>query len=233
MKKGTNAKEFVSQFHDIETTKDSILKRARTIGLLKRIRRSWARRKSKSEEANELFIFAMVVRTHLDYQKILRNTQDKKWYQDEADIERIWDNLCDLNDRLSYLAGKAEGDTISEMRRKAEIIDNWFSANFGSGLYSSPEMVCKIVECSICSNNIKSCHHIPGRLYDGIRCVEIPKDCELRSVSLVKVPRDKRCRIWPWQLEENDDGTLTSKVKIMSVFRIDDFISGNEWELSV
>lgn len=210
MKRATNSKEFAKQFHDIESIKDSNLQRARTIGLLKRIRRKWARYKSKYEDANELFVLAMVVRTYLDYQKLLCDTRNKKWYEDQTGIEEVWDKLCDLNDRLGYVSGKAEGHAISKMQNKAASLDNWFLINYGSGMYSSPEMICKKVECSICGNNIKSCNHIHGRLYNGIRCVETPKDCELRSVSLVKVPRDKRCRVWPWQLEKNDDGTLTS-----------------------
>lgn len=50
-------------------------------------------------------------------------------------------------------------------------------------------------ECSICGQDYRHCDHIVGRPYMGQMCSVICKDIELREVSLVDEPADKRCRV--------------------------------------
>ena len=51
-------------------------------------------------------------------------------------------------------------------------------------------------ECSICRKEYSECDHITGKSYMGKMCARIIKEFkELRDVSVVYEPADKRCRI--------------------------------------
>lgn len=233
MKKKIKAIVFTQEFKRLNNVKALDHRRSKAIGLLKRIRMQWVREKDKSSDADDLFLLAVLVRAYLDYLKLKKETKNIHFWENQEIVEAVWTKLCDLDDRLNYLTGRIEGNTLSEMMKEAAEIKKLFLMNYGAGMYSSPEMICKKVECSICNKNIKSCNHIPGRLYNGLRCVETPRDCELRSISIVKIPQDKRCRIWPWQLKETEDGETTFESIVLTVFRIDDFFHDNEWEKNV
>lgn len=230
MKKPKSAEEFIEEFERISSTPDLLHRRNTAIGLLKRVRREWVRQKHRSEMANDLFVIAILVRAYLDYLKLDRITKEVNWIDEHSSVESVWIMLCDLNDRLDYLSTSMRGVSLNEMGRKAADIGFSIYSRFGPGTYLSPEMLCKKVECSICGKNIKACTHIPGRLYNGVRCTEVPRNCSLRSVAIVTQPKDRRCRIWPWQLKKTEENRTISEVVILTIFKIDDFVDGNEWE---
>lgn len=59
----------------------------------------------------------------------------------------------------------------------------------------SPEIRINRWTCSICNEDYELCEHSYGEIYNGKKCAAFPKDTEGLATSLVKEPRDKRCRI--------------------------------------
>lgn len=47
--------------------------------------------------------------------------------------------------------------------------------------------------CSFCSAEDFDCEHVPGRVYDGEKCVRIVYEMNIDEVSLVPFPEDPRC----------------------------------------
>jgi hypothetical protein len=47
--------------------------------------------------------------------------------------------------------------------------------------------------CSICGAGDFECDHVPGRDYEGERCMRTITDWRLDEISLVRIPRDPRC----------------------------------------
>jgi hypothetical protein len=228
-----DTKRFYEDYRALNVIAVPQVQRARAIGLLKRIRRAWSRARGKSDRADYLYLLAVLVRAYLDYLKLSSQTAALNWINTPALVEAAWDKLCDLNDRIHYLSGSLEEHVLIEMNKKSREVEVLVRSTYGPGMYTSPDMICRKVICSICGQNIRKCDHIPGRLYHGFRCTENPKDCELRSVSIVEDSADRRCRIWPWQLAEDEEGHKLNSIRIMTVFRIDDFLGSNEWEKSV
>lgn len=61
--------------------------------------------------------------------------------------------------------------------------------------FFSPGMTIKYSECSICGSEYGECDHVVGRAYMGEMCSRHIKNVELREVSLVDEPANKRARI--------------------------------------
>lgn len=62
--------------------------------------------------------------------------------------------------------------------------------------YFSPSIVETNGKCSICKNDYGSCDHIEGLVYMGQLCQRIDRQpIEVKEVSMVSIPRDKRCII--------------------------------------
>jgi hypothetical protein len=67
---------------------------------------------------------------------------------------------------------------------------------FPPQVFFSPGMVIDRSECSICGKEYSECDHIKGKAYMGKMCTRIIKEVkELREISVVYEPIDKRCRI--------------------------------------
>ena len=84
----------------------------------------------------------------------------------------------------------------------------------------SPEIMIEKEYCRICKDDARACLHIPGRLYDGKMCSTIPQHPQILSVSMVTIPQDPRCRVWPWQMKDNKEFHAT----VMTLFKIDDWL---------
>ena len=96
-------------------------------------------------------------------------------------------------------------------------MDAEFMRVLGPGMYMSPEILVKKELCSVCQQDNKGCDHIPGHLYAGVRCFGIVQDSDLKSISMVMNPRDRRCRIWPWRYKS---GTRFESV-VATMFRLE------------
>jgi hypothetical protein len=168
---------------------------------------------------------AVMFRGLFDYAELIEHTSQEGWETDNPKIEVIWLNLCDCSDRISFVQPAASGRIFEKIFSRLQALEDWFAARFGTGVYSSPEILVKRELCSICNQDIRRCDHIAGHVYEGRICYGVPEDISLESSSIVQVPHDRRCRIWPWQLK----GGVASGIVLFTFFRVDDFLARDDW----
>jgi hypothetical protein len=175
---------------------------------------------------NEIYYWAVLFRALIDYTQLHEIIVQDSWARDNKKIEQAWDLVWNCKDRLDFCDSRIMGASMDKVQGLIEYVLCFFKRNFGEGYYNSAEILVRSVKCNICGNNIKHCYHIPNRIYSGRRCFGIPIDFELKSVSIVKVPLDPRCRIWPWNIKEN----RIVETPIFCFFAIDDFLENDNWK---
>lgn len=152
-------------------------------------------------------------------------TRDEKWHLENKRTERIWGLMWNCIDRFNFVFIHFKNDNFKWIINRLNLLKENFVAIFGYGLFSSPEIMISKETCNICQKDVRACEHLNGKLYNGVMCSSVAEKFELRSVSLVRIPRDPRCRIWKWNMtEENTYGSI-----IMTLFRIDDWLIENKF----
>lgn len=177
-----------------------------------------------SGEKNTALLNGILVRGLQDATQLFRLVSTEGWGEDTSKIEDAWKNLCDAQERLSYVSTFINLTNLTWLIGHLNAIDAEFMRALGPGIYNSPEILIKKALCSVCGQNIKGCDHIPGHLYNGVLCASIAQEIEPKSVSIVKYPKDRRCRIWPWR----STGENQYRVILMTTFRLDDFLDEPE-----
>lgn len=66
---------------------------------------------------------------------------------------------------------------------------------FPPQIFNSIGAVVRFRECTICKGNYDECPHIKGRAYMGELCATLITDLDLREISVVHEPADKRARV--------------------------------------
>jgi len=183
----------------------------------------------KSEEfLQSVFYLSVFFRTLYDFAALKELTSPDDWVRNRESLEAVWVKLCDCKERLEFVRSAVAGDTVERIANDLAELEAFYFTHFGQGLYVSPVLLVKRAFCTICKKDIRCCAHLSGRVYAGRRCAAIPDTVglEMKSCDFVQIPRDLRCRIWPWQVKE--DKLLG--IKILTIFQIDDFIETDEWE---
>ena len=176
------------------------------------------------KERNKLLIFAIIFRGLLDYLELLNTLAIHDWYKKPKCVEKAWIQLCDCKDRLRYISRFYNNGTVESVIKSIGSIEQIFEKIFGKGLYMSIDASAEKELCNICGNDIRTCSHIEGEIYDGNICVPIPQNLRGRAVALVENPADPRCRIWPWNSRDEGD-TIVNECTILTCFSVDDFIN--------
>jgi len=180
----------------------------------------------KEDEAYALiYLYLILTKGLIDVLDLVNLTGDNTWPSNNQLTETIWSKLWDAKERLDiFLRHSVDRNILNFLLHLLNNLEYNFYDIFGKGLYMSPVTIIKKSECSICSKNIKGCHHIPGRFYKGKICKTIYSEIEdITSVDIVSSPYDMRCRIWPWNfISENK-----FNVRILSFNQLDDFIFKN------
>jgi hypothetical protein len=83
---------------------------------------------------------------------------------------------------------------------------------FPTQLFNSVGMIVIDSHCSICKLPYEECDHEKGKAYMGKYCSEIITNVDLREVSIVEEPRDKRCRVFTMTENGIEIDTLTLDV---------------------
>lgn len=172
------------------------------------------------EENNVAFMTGTLFKGLTECIQLAELTRDRKWHLDNKRTEEIWGLLCNCFDRFEFCSSYFKADDFTWVKENLRKLRDDFVVHFGHGMYSSPEILFKKEICSVCNKDTRACLHIGGNLYNGVMCYSIPQKIELRSVSLVTIPRDPRCRLWSWNMTEN----MTFTTSIMVFFRIDDWL---------
>jgi hypothetical protein len=109
--------------------------------------------------------------------------------------EKAWDTLVSAEDLCSFAVSVraqigVETRGLENLAKKLLAIER---------LVFPPQVFCSVGgrvnyrECSICGEDYETCHHIKGRAYMGQQCHVKLSFGDLREVSLVSTPADKRC----------------------------------------
>lgn len=177
-----------------------------------------------SEEENNISYITGVLFAGLkEFVQLAQLTKDRKWHLDQPRTENVWNLLWNCDERFGFCDTYFKHEDFTWILRILKELKKDFILHFGPGLYSSPEILFKNETCSICQKDTRACLHISGKLYNGIMCYSMPQEVQLRSVSIVKIPRDPRCRIWAWNF--NDDNTYSTPIYIF--FTIDDWLTND------
>lgn len=183
------------------------------------------------EEKELLYSGGVFIRGVIDYIFLAERVSVPGWNQDRGLVATVWKRLWDCNDRIKACNFNRQLHLTQLILNLLSMLKKFYRENYGPGIYVSPETKVKYRECSICGRNIKECAHIPGRVYSGLPCRQICRDLEGLSVSLVDNPEDPRCRIWPWNC--NEETRIISKIPVLIPFLIDDFLFEEDWEKRV
>ncbi|WMN11510.1 hypothetical protein QYS49_38630 [Marivirga salinae] len=182
-------------------------------------KRNW--HAESENDYNNFLVLAIIFKAFEDYSQLGKITLKNKWDQDNLNLENVWLKLWDSKDRLDSVRGRIQSKIVELIYSNLEDLLDQYRQNFGNGLYASPEILIKKELCSICNKDIRACSHIKGRWYNGIICRGIAEDIEMKTISLVTVPRDPRCRVWPWR--EKEDRVF--EMPVLTLFQVDDFLN--------
>ncbi|PSB59165.1 hypothetical protein [Chamaesiphon polymorphus] len=166
------------------------------------------------DEYNLLFISLVFVKSLHDYNQLLQITENVTWHQDRFKVECAWIKLCDCRERIEYSSQCFKGQVVKEIIKHLDDLEVFFPNVFEEGNYISPGIIVDKYLCNICNEDTRNCCHISGKLYDGKICSYQQINPRIDHVALVKVPRDPRCRIWPWNIRCNNDGKVTGMTNI-------------------
>lgn len=174
---------------------------------------------------NQIYAHAVLLRGILDVFALEDLVSDPNWIREHSKVEKVWERLCDAEDRVYAFQLTVRPPIVEDAMNFISQLADFFTSQFGPGVYVSPEIKAKWLECTICRQNIKACSHVPGVLYDGMPCCYHPRDPELLCASIVDNPEDPRCRIWPWQIGDNN----ISSVILLTCYARADFLHDTDW----
>jgi hypothetical protein len=126
------------------------------------------------------------------------------------DMNRAWEAMVDT---------QATIEGILKIQSITEVID--FDSHvrvceqilFRPQTYTSASVRFSRGECSICKGEYGECGHVAGRLYMGQICVLLPRgDVSIEHQSIVKIPKDKCCRVLRFQRGTKMVDSLTMRV---------------------
>ena len=185
------------------------------------------------DDYNKLLILLVLFKGLYEYVHLCQITNDRNWHKNNTTVEQIWTKLCDCRERLQFSSQHCKGEVINRVLSDLSGLEEFFRGVFGEGSYLSPGIVADTSLCSICNQDCRACSHIAGRLYSGKICAYQPVNPQLDHVAIVKIPKDLRCRIWSWQIKENEDGSSRiDEACILTSFSVDDFLRDSEAESS-
>jgi len=143
---------------------------------------------------------------------LVEHPEHPQWFRHPKAVETAWHLIHDSYDRL--LRGLLHEAFVAPYVARLDYLKSFVNTVYGPGLYTSAEITSDKLICSICKSDIRACQHIVGWTYGGQPCqVMWGDDSYINAVALVSNPRDPRCRIWPWQFQDKEEGDSGSIVK--------------------
>lgn len=154
----------------------------------------------------------------------IANSSD--WISQPKIVEKAWILLCDFRERINYVSNYNAFYDLNILIERIRYFENAFLDKYGYGLYVSPEMNIKRLKCNICGEDFSICDHNARIIYNGILCMGIADEMIAKGVSIVDNPKDYRCRIWPWNIENSNELESSSKFTViaLTLFKLDDFV---------
>jgi hypothetical protein len=175
------------------------------------------------ERRDRFLIYAITFRGLLDYMDSLETFPDCDWCRKPKCVEKTWVQLCNSKDRMRFVRRFYKNETIDWVIESIDDLEQIIERKMGKRLYMSIDVEVEKELCNICGNDIRSCSHIVGNIYDGSICTKVPQNPKKGAVALVDKPADPRCCVWPWNTKDEGD-TLVNTCTILTWFTVDDFM---------
>jgi len=104
-----------------------------------------------------------------------------------------WENLISAQDAArSAVRAHRLGEMLERSQERLHVMEKIL---FPPQLFFSIGAIVRESTCSICDSPYGECDHIKGRAYAGKICSRIISKAEVREVSIVDDPANKRCRV--------------------------------------
>ncbi len=140
---------------------------------------------------NDIFLLKQVLSLHGSLITMWEEIYNMKYSSSWNYLQNCLDRLRNIN---KFSLNNQKSEALDFFEKQLLILEKLYPYN----IFFSIGMVVALYECSICGKNIDSleCEHDIGELYNGKMAVSIAKDItDINHVSLVSIPRDKRCVI--------------------------------------
>ncbi|WAI00400.1 hypothetical protein [Methanogenium organophilum] len=185
---------------------------------------------ASSEAKYVALIFGIYFRGIEELSEISSIVSSMDWITRPKDVQRVWFLLQNCIERFESVLPAL--NFPKDVRFFIEItlrdVSTQIETAYGKGMYVSPEVVIEECICSICNQDPRTCSHIENHVYNGKICRIVPTKIKpgFGGVVMTQNPKDKRCRMWPFDAKEDSDGKglTVSNVPILISFRIDDFL---------
>jgi hypothetical protein len=124
------------------------------------------------------------------------------------EMSKAWDSLigAQMGMLWSMRSHQVFREGLQDHSARLDAMEKLF---FPRQIFFSTGMTIKSSECSICGTEYRDCKHIKGRIYNGEFCIRKIKDIDLKEVSVVEDPADKRCRATSFGEDGDARDTLT------------------------
>jgi hypothetical protein len=174
----------------------------------------------KHDLYNSFTTFSIFFKVLSEFTEIAILTKNEEWYNENKTVESVWNLMWNCRQRLDFIKKHYEGNITEYLSERIDSLEKLFLQLVGEGVYSSPVIEMKGLQCNICFENFRRCSHERQYIYNGIICNPIPIAPKILTSDLVQVPKDPRCRLWPWQMEKD----MVFETCMKTFLEIDDFM---------
>ena len=130
------------------------------------------------------------------------------------DMDGAWENLIGAQDAARD-SMSADESVREAMEERLCWLDRIESVMFPRQVFMSPGLVARKTHCSICKKPYEECQHLKGKAYNGEFCAEVIEEADLKEVSVVTDPANKRARVTAF-------GNRNAKRNTMTLRRVSD-----------
>jgi len=125
--------------------------------------------------------------------------------------EEAWNHLINAED---YAAAAVRAHRIGQLAERRlplyEVIERFI---FPPQAFTSAGYIAVRRHCSICGKQYDECEHVGGRPYLGVFCSAIVEQLDLKEISYVTEPADKRCRVTHFSVGEKWRNKMTWRLE--------------------
>jgi len=163
-----------------------------------------------------------------DLANIARITSVPKWDRHPIAVEEVWCLAIDAEERVAATALALRDEYREWLKGIAAAAMQAIIARYGDGPYLSVGLSAEKYLCTVCGEDYRGCSHERGIWYDGVLCRRRMIGVKRRETSVVDNPKDRRCRIWPWNTEKSSEPgeSMRFVARCMSMFEL----AGNDGE---
>ena len=109
-------------------------------------------------------------------------------------MDGAWENLISAQDTATH-SMSAHESVREAMGERLVWLERIETVMFPPQRFMSPAFIARKTHCSICKKPYEECQHLKGKAYNGEFCAEVIEKADLREISVVTDPANKRARV--------------------------------------